>query len=164
MVDAVVLHSHLVGLVSHIDTSECIPEVVAHNNLRLRPWQAGLDEHQTRAGFLRRFRAAVHQIHHLSQLNHAPSATMPSNEGVDFDSGQAGGVRQRINVNDRSLQAFSAAEIESRASRGSRRNSLDKGYFLVWQLIAMNDNALGRLAVSAVQFRGLSGVDPPRPV
>ena len=62
--------------------------------------------------------AAVHQIHHLSQLNHAPSATMPWNEGVDFDSGQAGGVRQRINVNDRSLQAFSAAEIESRAEPG----------------------------------------------
>jgi hypothetical protein len=62
MLRTVVFNAHQEFLPPHVDAGERQTVVVAHNDLRLRSAEAGVDQQQSRPRLLRRFRSAVHQV------------------------------------------------------------------------------------------------------
>lgn len=77
MLGTLVLDPDLELCVAHVDSSRPPgPEGSAHQDLCLRLRQSCADEHEAGAGFLRRFRAPVRQMEHLTQLNQPTNSRM----------------------------------------------------------------------------------------
>jgi hypothetical protein len=60
MVPTFVIQSDHRFVIAHVD--ERLFDPVAHPDLRLRPRQSGIDQHQSKCGFPRRLRARIHQV------------------------------------------------------------------------------------------------------
>jgi hypothetical protein len=79
---------------------------------------------------------------------------MAIDQNVEVDGLSVSGLHRGVQANDRQRQPISAAEVKRRACGRCHGNAADQGYFVVEQLIAVQDDAGGLVSCPPVDFGG----------
>ncbi len=148
----VVLDAHLPFRPAHVDATDEAAVLVDDNDLRLRLRKPGGDQQKACPGFLRRLGATVHQLYNTPQLDYAARPATAFGETLDILRLEAGSVRQRIDPDDRRLEAIPPSKIERRPRRRSHGHSLHDTDLVIPESPPMNHDPVDLAGLLADQL------------